>query len=206
MTIRNIVFDIGNVLTRWDPILIVGRVFGTDRATESFVRSVFPGDNIWIPLNLGRITAKQAMQLYQDKLGLKSEETDELWQQVLDTQDPVPGSLELMQQAKAAGYGIYALSDNVHEIVDHLKSNHDFWPLFDGAVISAEVDLLKPDPEIYRHLLSLHGLIAEETIFMDDMPKNVEGAQSVGMRSFQFSSAKQARSVLREHGVLLDQV
>jgi len=184
----------------------VGRAFGTDRATESFVRSIFPGDNIWIPLNLGRITVKQAVQRYQDQLGLKSEETDQLWQQVLDTQDPVPGSLELMRQAKAAGYGIYALSDNVHEIVDHLKSNHDFWPLLDGAVISAEVGLLKPDPEIYLHLLSRHGLIAEETIFMDDILRNVEGAQSIGMRSFQFSSAKQARSALQEHGVLLDPV
>ncbi len=205
MTIRNVVFDIGNVLTRWDPHLIVERALGKDRATDSFVRSIFPGDSIWRPLNLGHITAQEAMQRYREQLGLTSDETDQLWFHILDSQDAVPGTLELMKQLKEADYGIYALSDNVHEIVDHLKANHAFWPLFDGAVISAEVCLLKPDPDIYRHLLTHYELVAEATIFMDDILGNVEGAQSTGMKSFQFCNADQAKRKLLEHGVALEQ-
>ena len=201
MTIKNVVFDIGNVIVRWDPQLIVERTFGADRTNADLVQSIFPGKDVWLPLNKGEISAEHAMQRYQDQLGFSESETDNLWHNVLGTMDLISGTIALMDELKENGYRLFALSDNVHEIVVYLKSEYDFWSHFEGVVISAEVALLKPDPQIYTHLLDQFNLKAEETVFMDDMPKNVDGAQSVGMAAIQFSTVAEAKRELVNLGL-----
>lgn len=202
--IRNIVFDIGNVLVRWDPVLIVERTFGEERTTDKLVRSIFPGDNIWIPLNLGEMTAEEAMRSYRNTLGFTKAETDQLWHNILDSQSLFAETVELMENLSKAGFRIFALSDNVHEIVAHIKSRYDFWRFFEGAVISAELGLMKPDESIFRHLLSEYDLDAEETLFMDDMPKNVAGASALGINAFQFSTAKAAKEKMTQLAIHFD--
>ncbi len=98
---------------------------------------------------------------------------------------------------------VYALTDNVVEIVEYLKNTYQFWTLFDGAAVSAELGLLKPQPEIYQALLSNYGLKASETVFLDDMPYNVEGAKAVGMAAIQFTDAVQCEISLQALGVNL---
>ncbi|MCG9775536.1 HAD family phosphatase, partial [Vibrio diabolicus] len=111
------------------------------------------------------------------------------------------GSVELLKKIKSAGYRVYALTDNVNEIVEHLRATYEFWPLFDGAIISSEVQLLKPQAEIYQALLSTYQLQAKETVFLDDMPYNVEGARAVGMAAIQFENAQQCESELKAMGL-----
>ena len=59
--------------------------------------------------------------------------------------------------------------------------------LMDGALISAEVKLLKPDPQIYRTFLRKFGLRPEECVFIDDTPINVEGALYENMAGIVFN-------------------
>jgi putative hydrolase of the HAD superfamily len=74
-------------------------------------------------------------------------------------------------------------------VYSHLRLRHDFWDRFRGIVISGEIQLLKPEPEIFTHLLERFGLEARETVFIDDIPANVEGARGVGMHAIQFTDA-----------------
>lgn len=67
--------------------------------------------------------------------------------------------------------------------------------------MSAEVELLKPQPEIYQALLSRYDLNPSETVFLDDMPYNVEGAKQVDMAAIQFENASQCESELKEMGL-----
>ena len=94
-------------------------------------------------------------------------------------------------------------TDNVVEIVEYLKNTYEFWPLFDGAVVSAELGMLKPQPEIYQALLSENNLKASETVFIDDMPYNVKGAEAVGISGIQFVDAEQCQNALQRLGVHL---
>jgi putative hydrolase of the HAD superfamily len=72
---------------------------------------------------------------------------------------------------------------------------------FRGVVVSAEVDLLKPEPAIYRRLLSDYGLEAERSVFIDDMPGNVDGARDVGMHAIRFVDAAQCERDLLHSGL-----
>jgi putative hydrolase of the HAD superfamily len=200
-TIKNVVFDIGNVIVRWDPIHITSRTFGPERATPEFIGSIF-GPETWLPLNRGELTEAQAKQAYQDRLGFTTGEADKLFYNINDSLDLLTDTVALMERLQSADFRIFALSDNVHEIVHYLKQRYDFWRFFEGAVISAEIGLLKPSQEIFLHLLETHALRAEECVFLDDVLANVEGAQSVGMRALQFSDATRAEQELKALGLV----
>ncbi len=80
---------------------------------------------------------------------------------------------------------------------------HEWWAMFEHVTNSAEIGCLKPDPRIYRHLLDTNGLDPNESVFFDDMPGNVAGAQAAGMHAFLFTDAAQAEADLRALGVEL---
>ncbi|WP_234495729.1 HAD family hydrolase [Vibrio maritimus] len=201
VSIKNVVFDVGNVIVRWSPIEIVNLTFGTlgDESQELATR-IFQSET-WLNLNKGLLTEQQAKAQYQTTLDLSAAECDKLFYYVKETQILLFGTLDLINRLKQAGYRIFALTDNVNEIVAHLKQRYDFWPLFEHATISSELGFLKPSNDIYRSLLTHNGLIAEETVFLDDMPYNVEGAKNNGMHAIQFADAEQATGALRELGL-----
>ncbi|MDQ8726599.1 HAD family phosphatase [Bradyrhizobium sp. LHD-71] len=156
---------------------------------------------IWIRLNLGELTQAEAELAYQTELGLTPEDTRKLFFHVMDHQEMIDGTLAIAHRLKDAGYRVFALTDNVHEIVAHLKSRHKFWPLFEGAIVSAEIGLMKPSPEIFRHLLETFEIGASETVFLDDHPPNIEGARSAGLEARLFTTADQCEADLRALGL-----
>ncbi|NVD06489.1 HAD family phosphatase [Vibrio sp. JPW-9-11-11] len=198
--IKSVVFDVGNVIVRWAPLEIVRLTFGEVDQPETLAKQVFTGE-IWLDLNRGLLTEQEAKLRYQQELYFTEEQSHRLFYYVKHTLIQLYGSVELMKKLKASGYALYALTDNVIELVDFLKQNYDFWPLFDGATVSADLGLLKPQPEIYQSLLASNNLDAQECVFLDDMPHNVEGAKRVGMQAIQFFSAEQAEQDLRALGL-----
>ena len=200
-SIKNVVFDIGNVLVRWNPIEITRLTFTDTHDIESLCESIFQSE-IWYNLNKGLISENEAKLQHQILLGLSEVECERLFYYVKQTQILIYGSVDLVKRVKAAGYRVFALTDNVHEIVNHLKSTYTFWDLFEGAVVSADVGILKPQAEIYQHLLNQFDIKAEETIFLDDMPHNVKGAQNVGIAAIEFKNAAQGEHALKELGLV----
>ncbi|MEZ8287082.1 HAD family hydrolase [Vibrio splendidus] len=198
--IKNVVFDVGNVIVRWSPLEIAHLTFGSLVDLEGRARLIFQSA-IWSDLNKGFLTENEAKLRYQQELDLSPLECDRLFYYVNQTQILQYGSVDRIERVKRSGYGAYAFTDNVAEIVEYLKATYEFWPLFDGSVVSAELGVLKPQPEIYQALLSNNGLEASETVFIDDMPYNVEGAKIVGMAGVQFIDAVQCENDLCALGV-----
>jgi putative hydrolase of the HAD superfamily len=81
-------------------------------------------------------------------------------------------------------------------IYAHLRQRHSFWDVFNGIVISGEVQMMKPEPELFLHLLATFGLRAEESVFIDDLPANIESARQVGLHAICFKDAAQCRREL----------
>jgi putative hydrolase of the HAD superfamily len=200
---RNVIFDVGNVFVRWSPPEIVERCFGLRKdAAENLGRAeaLFRGP-LWRRLNLGELTQEEAMLAYQAEFGLSEEQANDLFFHVMDHQELIDGTEAIAHRLKQAGYRVFALTDNVHEIVAHLKSRHQFWTLFEGAVVSAEVGLMKPDPAIFRHATETFGLAAAETVFLDDIQANVDGARSIGMEARLFTTPSRCEEDLRALGL-----
>lgn len=201
VVMKNIVFDIGNVLVRWSPANIVEATFGDVDNKHTLTESIF-GHPLWTSLNMGEVTEAEAKETYKTLLSLDNATVDTLFHQIKETQVLVDGTVNLIERLKAAEYAIYALTDNVHETVAHLRERYDFWQHFIAVVVSAEVNMMKPGAEIFKHLLEEHGLNPLATVFIDDHAPNIAGAQALGISSIQFSNAKQCESDLRALGLV----
>jgi len=202
--IKNIVFDIGNVLVRWDSLAIVEAAFGlAGDAALTRRHALFVESDIWRALNRGEHSETGAKRAYVEAGHLTEDEAERLFAALYDSLHLLEDTPPLMERLAAAGYCLFALTDNVREIVAHLEERHGWWGMFEGVTNSAELGCLKPDPRIYRHLIESNGLVPHETVFLDDMPGNVAGARKAGMHAFVFTDAAQAEQDLRLFGVTL---
>ncbi len=197
MTIKNIIFDIGNVMVRWDPLSITTELFPEHPNIAQLNQQLFKSAT-WFDLNLGKITDQQALQQYQQNLGIDPKQLEQLMPAVKRSLTPITGSAELVAQLYQAQYPLYALTDNTKEIMAFLKAEYDFWRMFRGVVVSAEIGVLKPNPAIYEYLLNTYQLTAQETLFIDDHQPNIDGAQAVGIQALRFETVKKCIEDLKK--------
>ena len=194
--ITNIIFDIGNVLIKWQPAEVVKVVFPDEDAVK-LTQLIFKSPS-WFDLNMGKMTEKEIIQIYHQTLGIDIAKLNKLMQMIKESMLPMDGSFDLLLNLSQSQYSLYALTDSVHEIMAYLKLKYDFWNLFKGVICSADVGYLKPMPEIYMKLIQDYAINPAESVFIDDHPPNVEGARSIGMHSIQFISAKQCLDELNK--------
>lgn len=179
--IRNIVFDMGQVLIYFYADLFFTRMEVPKEDWEVLGREMFCGVE-WTQTDRGTIGEAEAeaaicRRLPQRLHGYVHTMVFDWWKSPLS---PVPGMETLIGELKELGYGIYLLSNasaRLHEYFPRIPGSQ----YFDGKVVSADYNLLKPDPEIYRTLFRKYSLKPEECLFIDDLPQNVEGARFVGM-------------------------
>lgn len=182
MAIKNIIFDVGNVLVRWAPLEIIASVFPQLNASD-FLQKMRP---IWIELNLGRLSETEAIKRYHELFDLPTQTLTSLMDELKFHQLPLEGSIQLLDKLQGYHIHLFSITDNVQEIMEYHKTHSDFPKYFKDIIVSSEVGILKPAPEIYTHLLTKHDLKASESVFIDDLLPNVEGAIHAGMHAFQF--------------------
>lgn len=201
LMIKNIVFDIGNVLVKWDPLSVVKNIFPTVADPVQLTTLLFKSE-LWFAINRGEMSENELISKYHQTLNINIETLKELLEAIKESLVQIPGSFELLDNLYKAPYPLYALTDNTYEIMNYLQKRYDFWNKFKGIVMSAEIGYLKPSPQIYKHLLETYQLIPQETLFMDDYLINVEGARAVNMQAIQFVDAQQCVYELSQLGIV----
>lgn len=202
MTIKNIVFDVGNVLVRWDPHTIINESFPNHASPQSLMEAIFKHQT-WYDLNLGLITEAQAITHYHERLNIDKDSLELLIQIAKASLLPIQESILLLERLSQMEFKLYALTDNTKEIMHYLKAKYQFWQYFHGVVVSAEIGYLKPAQEIYQHLLATYQLDPKETVFIDDLERNIEGAQKCGIKGVVFKDTSQCIESLKALGVKL---
>ena len=196
--IKNIIFDMGNVLIRFDQQYFINRlgIYGDDVTTLK--REVFMSLE-WVRMDRGALNEAEAFEVIAPRLPQHLH--DAAWKLICMWDRPIlpiDGMYELVEELKEKGYGVYLLSNaSVRQ--------HEYWPripasrFFDGTLISADHHVLKPQREIYQLFLETFGLRAEECFFIDDAPANIEGALYCGISGAVFhGDAEYLRRQLRE--------
>lgn len=200
MQVNNVIFDIGNVLVRWSPLDVVKNFFPDDDSHQELTLKLFKSP-VWFDLNLGKLTENEAIEIYSQQFNLPKAQFDELMMAVKQSLVPLEGSIELLEELHRKNVHLYSITDNIKEIMHYLKSRYDFLNKFKGIVVSAEVGVLKPSPVIYQQLIDNHDLKPAESVFIDDLEKNVQGAKDVGLHAIQFTNAERCRQDLRALGL-----
>lgn len=158
MPVKNIVFDVGNVLIKWSPQDIVRNFFKQEPSSDELTLKLFKS-SVWFDLNLGKLTEKEAIQIYKKQLGIPQETLENLMLAVRESLVPLEGSIELLEELYTQGFPLYSITDNVIEIVSFLKARYDFFQKFSGIVVSGEIGALKPSPLPYETLIKSYSLV-----------------------------------------------
>ena len=193
--IRNIVFDIGNVLTdfRWKEFLI-DKGFsgeGLERIAKASVES-----SVWSELDRGVWTFERIMDGFVKNAPDLEESMHKAYDDMTDIVTIRSYAVKWVRDLKAQGYGVYYLSNFSAKIERECKDALVFLEEMDGGILSHRDKLIKPDPRIYQLLVNRYDLHAEECVFLDDTPVNVHVAVQLGMQGIIFQSENQAKEEL----------
>jgi len=203
MQITNIIFDLGGVLITWDPDGIIGK-FTQDAELAAKLKAGIFDHSDWSEKDRGVYDALEFNRRFAENTELSEARIAELMAIILASLGLITTTLPLMDEIKRQGFGLYCLSNMPVDHYEYLKQQFDFWDQFHGIVISGCVNMVKPEPEIYQHLLGEFGLRPESCLFLDDSPKNIAAAQAEGIRGIVFRDAESCRKKLKTMGVLDD--
>lgn len=197
--IKNVVFDIGNVLVdfRWRELM--KNLNLSKEAQDRFETSVF-GSCWWHDLDHGTIDEKDAViRLREDNIEFR-EAFDLVWENRDKLVKPYDYAVSWIDSLKEQGYHVYLLSNYPRDIFT-LHANVGSFPFLDhvdGKIVSGFVRMIKPDADIYEKLIDTYQLSASECVFIDDREENVQGAINVGMQGIVFKTYEQASNELKQ--------
>ena len=199
--IKNILFDMGNVLIRFEPKQYVKNAGLSESDQQLLLRELY-GSIDWVRLDRGTITEEEvyahACARLPAELHAAAEYIIYHWNEPIV---PITGTADVVRELKARGYTLYLLSNAA-------RRQHTYWhdipgsECFSGTLISADVHLLKPEAAIYQALFDKFDLTAASCLFVDDFPPNIEAAENAGMQGIVFHDAGQLREELKARGIL----
>ena len=193
--ICNIIFDFGAVLVDWNPHYLFDPYFGDADKASWFLDNICT--NEWNRQFDGGKPFAEGLAELKAQFPEWTREIDVYWNEWTKMMGgAIPGMYELVKDLKAAGYGVYGLTNWSAETFYQIEKNYPVFALLDGKVVSGEEKLLKPDAAIFRCLLDRYGLKAEESVFIDDTLSNVEGARAAGLAGLHFKDPDSLRKEL----------
>ena len=195
--VRNVIFDLGGVVFDWNPDHIVSRVQPVPELRAALKEALF-GHSDWRLFDRGTLSEPEMIERLQLRLGASRQEVDTIFDVVRNSLVEKPETIHLLRSLQGQGTPLYCLSNMPASIYTHLRQRHHFWDAFSGIVISGEVRMMKPEPEVFMHLLDTFNLRADETVFVDDLLANIESAKQVGLHAVWFKDAAQCRRELEQ--------
>lgn len=198
--IRNIVFDMGNVLRDFAPMRsILPYAQGEDAA---LIAAEMFGKEEWRMLDRGAISYEDAVARCKERLPQRLHAVlDEIVAHWHEYMPEDPQMVELAKTLKENGYRLYLLS-NASVRFSVYKDSFEALKYFEGAVVSAFYQALKPEEKIYRILFETYQLKPEECFFIDDNKDNVEAGRILHMEGHVFTGDMAAlKAALSAHGI-----
>ena len=194
---KNVVFDLGRVVFAQDPAKSTAEF----KQFFSYV-SLTPMPQFWTDYDMGVLSFEQVAEELAAYRGVEPKFAREMITIAIGKQETIRPTEKLIDELKAAGYKLYVLSNMSREFIDFLRKQK-VYENFDGDVVSCEVGIVKPMPEIYDLLLERFDLDPAETIFIDDRKENVDAAAAKGIATFHFDRNDYDGSCERLREILL---
>ncbi|MEJ6393161.1 HAD family phosphatase [Gymnodinialimonas sp. 2305UL16-5] len=184
MPVEGVVFDIGNVLIKWDPIAHYDQVIGEARRKAVFAAVDLDGMNERVDLGetLLSVVAEvaQANPDYADEIMIWHDD----WLKMCAPE--IPHSVRLLRALKAKGVPVFALTNFGWDTFDVACAAYPVLTEFDRAYVSGRMKVVKPEPEIYARLEANSGMAASDLLFTDDKPENITAAATRGWKTHLF--------------------
>ena len=196
MSIKNIVFDLGRVLIKFEPKEYIEQNV-TEEKREDFYNGIF-GSTEWLMLDRGTLSYEDAKKIFKERVPGADKQIDRLFDvDLFEILQPIEENVKLLPKLKEK-YNLYILSNFHQPAFEHIFKKYDFFRLFDGHTVSCYYYLLKPEKEIYDTLIDKFNLIPEETVFIDDTKVNIDACEKEGIRGIHLPDYTELKQKLEE--------
>lgn len=195
--IKNIVFDIGNVLVKfgWEDFF---KKFNMPEDVYKKVVKATVGHDTWNEIDRGVFSDEKVLQCFIDNDPSVEEWIRKMFASIHGMLVQFDYAKPWIKELQEKGYKVYCLSNMSFKACRECKDALDFLPMLNGYVLSCEVKIIKPEPEIYKTLLDKYNLVPEECVFMDDLPRNIEAGKKAGMHGIVFTGKEAAMESLKK--------
>ncbi len=181
--IKNIIFDIGNVILNFNLSHILPN-FTENKEDQDFILKNIINSPEWLGyalIDTGYLTKEAAIEIVKDRTNHQKDELiDNFWNHYIEYSFVDKKVLELIRKLKENDYKIYILS-NINQYVYNFIKPSGLFELVDGYVLSYQVHKIKPNEDIYKTLIEKYNLIPNESLFIDDNKANVDTANKIGL-------------------------
>ncbi|MCD7835796.1 MAG: HAD family phosphatase [Lachnospiraceae bacterium] len=189
-----VIFDLGRVLVEFQPVEGMRRLGFTDEQIKVISEKIFSG--LWEECDRIPYSDNEIRRLFKSRLPGMEALVDRMWDNVTVFTDVYPYSRKWLQSLKDMGLKIYILSNYGKQAFEVNSKKYDFLELADGMVISYQVELVKPELQIYEILLEKYGIERQNAVFIDDRQLNIDGARAVGMKAILFENYEKTSAEL----------
>ncbi|MBN2044609.1 MAG: HAD family phosphatase [Anaerolineales bacterium] len=201
-TIQAVIFDLGGVLVDWKREHLYRKMFDGDPAGMAhFLTEICPMSwNLKLDKGYPFATAveEKVAEFPEFEEYIRAYHTR--WEEMVP--GDIPESVDLLSEMRGQGYSLHVLSNFSTETYPRMKSRFGFLDWFDSILLSGDVGMAKPEPEIYQLLLDRIGLAPGQCLFIDDSFANVIAAWDLGIEAVQFVSAEELRLNLVERKLI----
>ncbi len=195
--IRNIIFDIGNVLLNFKPEQFLKRFIKDKLRIKEFIVNVIKTE-LWLNLDRGIVSLQEARNEYLERYPEESNLILTFFNHWKEMLTPITQNIQILRELKSNDYRIYFLSNFIKEAFDYVQDRYEFFTLVDGIVISSEIKYVKPETKIYQCLLEKYNLNPEQCVFIDDLETNLPQAHSLKIKTIHYLKDTDLRSELRK--------
>jgi 2-haloacid dehalogenase/putative hydrolase of the HAD superfamily len=206
---QDVVFDLGGVVFRWQPLVLLQELFPEQVRNEAEAREwasqifqTFHPDADWAQFDLGRIEPEPLAKRIAKRTGLAEADVRHLIASIPTHLLPMQGTVDLIHELKAQGHRLYYLSNMPAGYAEHLVRVNPFFSQFEGGIFSAHVQQIKPLPDIFATAQARWPLRGQP-VFIDDVQHNIDAAHEHGWQAIRFESPEQVRSALVAQGYLM---
>ncbi|MEM8627303.1 MAG: HAD family phosphatase [Pseudomonadota bacterium] len=185
-TVRAVVFDIGNVLIRWDPRNLYRNIFETTAEMEHFLSSIVGMG--WVSqMDAGKPWAQGVAELSAQypEFAAQISAFDTRWHETVGGE--IPEAVDLLLRIARRGIPCYGLTNFAAEKFAETVPHHTFFQAFKGVVVSGREGCIKPDQRIFDIMIARYDLDPAHTLFIDDNPANVATAERMGFITHRFT-------------------
>ncbi|MBM2290468.1 HAD family phosphatase [Sulfitobacter pseudonitzschiae] len=202
MTIKAVVFDIGNVLIEWQPERFFDSVIGGQRRREMFANVDLHGMNDRVDLGQNFTDTVMATADANPDWATEIRMWHDRW---IDMAAPaIDHSVRLMKALQAKGTPVFSLTNFGIQTYDIAAEVYPFLREFDRDFISGHMGVIKPDPQIFQMLEDESGLSGDALIFADDRDDNIAAAAARGWNTHLFKNPEGWAARLVEEGLLTE--
>jgi putative hydrolase of the HAD superfamily len=195
--VKNVIFDLGGVVIEWNPDRILAGYYADPEMRAIMKTALFLHPD-WLQLDRGTLNEADLLARAAGRTGRSAAELRGLFDAVRESLHTKTETVTLLEKLSARGVPLYCLSNMSSDIFTYLRQRHSFWGVFRGIVISGDIRMMKPERDIFEFLLQRYGLVAAQTVFVDDSAANIAAARELGIHPVWFKSAAQCERELEE--------